>query len=148
LIKTCSISLLICLIKLQYEAIIKFIGMQGINGMETVEESLKSELMIFFGEVYTDEEWEEFTEAKIELILDEWEYHGNRKAALGYRVQVLRVLVMEFHKDKSKDMDHIEFNHRCEKYLDNLLKKYDYRLEKDIDHLRKVRSTWNVVGIL
>ena len=114
------------------------------------ETEAKYKLMEFFGEgeVFTDAEWNEFEMKRVEFILSEWEFHGNRKKALGHRVQVLRVLVRTFHDGKRIGMNENEFNARCESYLDKLLRKYDYRIEEAINHLRKVRSTWNVVGIL
>lgn len=142
MIKVYAVILLVCLIKLQNEIIINLIEVQGKSSMETIMEGLKSKLMVFFGEeIFTDKEEEEFTEAKIGSILNEWKFHGSRKMALGHRVQVLRVLVRRLHYDKRPNMSEFEFNVRCEKYLDNLLFKYEYRLEKAIGFIRTKCST-------
>lgn len=109
---------------------------------QQIEENLKSSLIKVFGkDVLTEDELDEENENGINHVLELYKMHGNRKKALGRRVQVLRVLVRRLHNDKRLKMTEFEFNVRCEKYLDNLLSKYEYRVETAIDRTRDLCST-------
>lgn len=72
-----------------------------------------------------------------EVVLKE-KYHRNRKGVLGGRVQVLRVLIRNYYRDKRLKYTEYDFIRHCEAVLDNVLARYEYDIERIIDGWRKV----------
>lgn len=97
---------------------------------------------LFRGSLMTQEELE--NEEGIAEVISREKGHQAAKLAMGGRVQVLRVLVTRKFHEKRKQMNEWEFQRRCEKYLDNILTRFDYRVEQAID---EVRSTVNVLYV-
>ena len=62
--------------------------------------------------------------------------HRQMKFNLGGRVQVLRVLVHKYFRLRQENSSEWEYYNRCEKYIDNILSKKNYRIEPIIDEFR------------
>lgn len=102
-------------------------------------DSIKERLTSLFGEgILTQEQSEKLYDDKVNYILTVHKSHQNRKKALGYRIHVLRVLIRHLHGSKRLSMKEFEFNIRVDKYLDNLLFKFKYRLESAIIYVREL----------
>lgn len=67
--------------------------------------------------------------------------HARQKRDLGHRIQVLRVLVRNYYRERRFKMTELDFINHCEAVLDNMLAKYDYDLESIIDKWRTVVPT-------
>ena len=69
--------------------------------------------------------------------------HKQMKELRKGRVQVLRKLVMTLYSHRRNDFCEMEFMHRVEKYLDNLLAKRKYMIEDIITELRGKVSVYD-----
>jgi hypothetical protein len=64
--------------------------------------------------------------------------HSRKKEALGHRVQVLRVLIRNYYKEKQLSFLEGDFVNHCEAVLDNMLSRFSYDLEMIIDSWRNI----------
>ncbi len=69
--------------------------------------------------------------------IDQLQFQSSKRHCLGDRVWVLRKLVQVLFWEKEKTLGWEGFLFRVDQYIDNLLKKNDYGLEKCIEALRK-----------
>lgn len=90
-----------------------------------------------FGDVITQEQFEKNEKKIMGEKLSRVKFHPTKKFILGERVQILRVLVRNMFKEKIKEIGYKDYVKRCEKYLDNILIKFDYDLELAIDCMRR-----------
>ena len=78
----------------------------------------------------------ERTKSNPEIVMEFDKKHANKKLSLGSRVQILRILVCNKYANLRLTMNEFDFRTKCEAAMDTLLFKYDYQLEKLIDHFR------------
>lgn len=66
------------------------------------------------------------------------EMHRKQKDAIGFRLQVTRVLVRRYYQDKRDHLTEFDFTRHCEAVLDNMLCRYNYDNEAIIDKWREI----------
>lgn len=76
----------------------------------------------------------------IQPIIDRDNGHMRKKAKLGHRVQVLRVLIINYYRNRRYEYNEDDFMKHCEAVLDNTLARFNYNLEAIIDKWREVAS--------
>jgi hypothetical protein len=69
--------------------------------------------------------------SNIDKVVSCEKMHKSKKGVIAGRVQVLRVLIIQYYKDKRYKYTEYDFLRHCEAVLDNTLAKYEY----DIEHL-------------